>query len=142
MKLSRELARLIDTAAQVVVEDESLIAAMASQDYAPADEKVRLVKILERGIEDFVRFYVRQHAETPTDFLTAEQVAARYRLDVHWVYRCKELNAIKVKVGKYCRYPLDKVIEFETRKEKRGGFMPITRRQDIAQARVRMLVAK
>jgi hypothetical protein len=49
----------------------------------------------------------------PTKWLSAQQVADRYGLTRNWVYHCKELMEIAKKFGKYLKFPLEGVLEYE-----------------------------
>lgn len=49
-------------------------------------------------------------------FLSAQNVADRYGLTRKWVYGCKQLQDISIKVGRYRLYKLEDIEAFEQRR--------------------------
>lgn len=50
---------------------------------------------------------------TPVRYLSAKDVARRYRLSVAWVHHCQGLRPYKRKIGKYLRFLESDLEEFE-----------------------------
>lgn len=63
-------------------------------------------------------------------FLSAAQVAARYGQKRKWVYGCKQLQDISIKIGKFLFYRLEDIEVFEARRtEPKHGFALMLMRQ-------------
>ena len=72
------------------------------------------------GFFDEVRRIVReeiQASHTPRELLEPEELAARLKLPVSWVYEQSRQDAIPThRIGRYIRFDLDEVIESQKKR--------------------------